>query len=114
MDDFQKANASFARIRETPPDQERSSRMVWAPHFRVVRWQWSFDHVSFGYGEEEMVVQDLTFKVEPGKVLGLLGRTGSGKTTLTRLLFACTIRRRGRFAWGRRICARRGSRICAR
>lgn len=34
-----------------------------------------------------MVIQNLSFKVEPGEVLGLLGRTGSGKTTLTRLLF---------------------------
>jgi ABC-type multidrug transport system fused ATPase/permease subunit len=33
------------------------------------------------------VLHDVTFTLEPGKVLGLLGRTGSGKTTLTRLLF---------------------------
>jgi ABC-type multidrug transport system fused ATPase/permease subunit len=46
-----------------------------------------FDHVRFGYGEEEMVLSDLTFRLAPGRVLGLLGRTGSGKTTLTRLLF---------------------------
>ncbi len=34
-----------------------------------------------------LVVRDISFRLEPGKVLGLLGRTGSGKTTLTRLLF---------------------------
>ena len=45
-----------------------------------------FDHVSFGY-EEDQVLQDITFRLEAGQVLGLLGRTGSGKTTLTRLLF---------------------------
>src|SRR5690606_26651411 len=33
------------------------------------------------------VLHDLSFVLEPGQVLGLLGRTGSGKTTLTRLLF---------------------------
>jgi ATP-binding cassette, subfamily B, bacterial len=35
----------------------------------------------------EIVLQDISFRLEPGKVLGLLGRTGSGKTSLTRLLF---------------------------
>ena len=34
-----------------------------------------------------MVIADLTVQLQPGKVLGLRGRTGSGKTTLTRLLF---------------------------
>jgi ATP-binding cassette, subfamily B, bacterial len=35
----------------------------------------------------EIVLQEISFRLEPGKVLGLLGRTGSGKTSLTRLLF---------------------------
>ena len=35
----------------------------------------------------DMVLQDVSFRLRPGTVLGLLGRTGSGKTTLTRLLF---------------------------
>lgn len=46
-----------------------------------------FDHVKFGYGDDEMVLHDLTFKLAPGRILGLLGRTGSGKTTVTRLIF---------------------------
>lgn len=37
--------------------------------------------------EKEMVLKDISFHLPPGKVVGLLGRTGSGKTTLTRLLF---------------------------
>jgi len=46
-----------------------------------------FDHVTFGYTPAEPVLGDVTFSLESGQVLGLLGRTGSGKTTLTRLLF---------------------------
>src|SRR5262249_44189422 len=42
--------------------------------------------VSFSYGEGEPVLRDITFTIEPGTVVGLLGRTGSGKTTLARLL----------------------------
>ena len=43
------------------------------------------DAVSFGY-DEDLVLHDLSLRVAPGRVLGILGRTGSGKTTLARLL----------------------------
>jgi ATP-binding cassette subfamily B protein len=44
------------------------------------------DGVSFAYGAEP-VLRDVSCRVGPGEVLGVLGRTGSGKTTLARLLF---------------------------
>lgn len=47
----------------------------------------AFDGVSFAYNGSEPVLSDLTFRLAPGSVLGLLGRTGSGKTTLARLVF---------------------------
>lgn len=46
-----------------------------------------FDKVVFSYTGDEVVLKDVSFQLEPGKSLGLLGRTGSGKTTITRLLF---------------------------
>ncbi len=36
---------------------------------------------------KELVLHDISFRLRPGTVLGLLGRTGSGKTTLTRLIY---------------------------
>jgi ATP-binding cassette subfamily B protein len=47
----------------------------------------SFEHVSFHYEADEPVLNEVTFRLQPGKILGLLGRTGSGKTTLARLVF---------------------------
>jgi ATP-binding cassette subfamily B protein len=62
----------------------------------------AFESVSFAYAREDRepedeeeplpaedgrVLKDVSFRLEPGRVLGLLGRTGSGKTTLARLLF---------------------------
>lgn len=38
-------------------------------------------------GEKDLVLQGISFRLEPGRILGLLGRTGSGKTTMTRLIF---------------------------
>jgi len=47
----------------------------------------TFDNVTFSYDDGDPVLQELSFHLEPGRVLGLLGRTGSGKTTLARLIF---------------------------
>jgi ATP-binding cassette subfamily B protein len=46
------------------------------------------DDVSFRYEDdpETPILNDITFQLKPGRVLGLLGRTGSGKSTLSRLL----------------------------
>ena len=43
------------------------------------------DRVSFAY-ETEPVLREVSIRLAPGRVLGILGRTGSGKTTLARLL----------------------------
>ena len=47
----------------------------------------TFEGVSFAYQTGEPVLKNLSFQLKPGSVLGLLGRTGCGKTTLTRLMF---------------------------
>jgi len=47
----------------------------------------TFDDVTFSYNGNDSVLNDLSFDLKPGSVLGLLGRTGSGKTTLARLIF---------------------------
>ena len=47
----------------------------------------AFADVTFGYVPEEPVLRHVTFRLNRGHVLGILGRTGSGKTTLTRLLY---------------------------
>src|SRR4051812_17261218 len=44
------------------------------------------EDVTFAYGSEA-VLRDVTIHLQPGEILGLLGRTGSGKTTISRLLF---------------------------
>jgi ATP-binding cassette subfamily B multidrug efflux pump len=45
-----------------------------------------FEHVRFGYGKAEAVMDDFTLTVRPGEKIGLIGRSGAGKSTLVNLL----------------------------
>ncbi len=86
LKDLQKATAGIGRVRELfaiQPDIEDGTGVTYPTGAHSIE----FEGVSFGYGDEEMVLREITFRLEPGRTLGLLGRTGSGKTTITRLLF---------------------------
>ena len=85
LKDLQKAGAGLVRVQELlaiPVDIVDGQGSGFPRGALAV----SFDDVSFGYGDEEMVMHALSMDLKPGTVLGLLGRTGSGKTTLARLL----------------------------
>src|SRR6478672_11852646 len=45
-----------------------------------------FDHVWFAYNDEDWVLKDVSFTVQSGQSVALVGHTGSGKTTITNLL----------------------------
>lgn len=46
----------------------------------------SFEHVQFGYKEDEIIIKDFTLTVKPGQRVAIVGPTGAGKTTLVKLL----------------------------
>lgn len=45
-----------------------------------------FDKVSFGYIGDQQVVHDVSFEVRPGQTVAIVGQTGAGKTTMTKLI----------------------------
>lgn len=51
-----------------------------------VRGAISFDRVSFGYDQNRPVLHEVSFDIEPGQVVGIVGPTGSGKSTVLSLL----------------------------
>ncbi|HWE63669.1 MAG TPA: ABC transporter ATP-binding protein [Chloroflexota bacterium] len=85
LDDFQKASAGIARIGELFGTQSALDDGGDGA-LPVGALAVEFRDVTFGYGDDAPVLQDLSFRIEPGTVLGLLGRTGSGKSTIARLL----------------------------
>jgi ATP-binding cassette, subfamily B, bacterial len=94
LDDLQRATAGIERVSELIRIQsavrDGAAVLPDAPRSALAL---RFHDVSFGYDDNDSpednapVLQHVSFELAPGKVLGLLGRTGSGKTTLTRLLF---------------------------
>ena len=50
------------------------------------RGQVEFDKVGFAYRDNHRVLEDVSFSVEPGETVAVVGHTGAGKTTLTNLL----------------------------
>jgi ATP-binding cassette, subfamily B, bacterial len=85
LQELQKASASVERVQEllrTP------SRLAEGPGAALPAGALAVAcaGVTFSYDGDEPALRDLTFDLAPGQTLGLLGRTGSGKTTLARLL----------------------------
>ena len=57
-----------------------------APSLNVTRGEIVFEDVRFGYGRETGVIDGLTLTVKPGEKIGLIGRSGAGKSTVVNLL----------------------------
>ena len=85
MNTFLTASGATLRVREL---MQTESQVLDGPgaSFSDGALSLELERVSFAY-ESEPVLRGVSCCVEPGEVLGLLGRTGSGKTTISRLLF---------------------------
>jgi ABC-type multidrug transport system fused ATPase/permease subunit len=85
VQDLQQADASLGRVEAL---LNTAPRLADGPDIGLPsgRLAVELDGVSFGYAADVPVLRDVSVYLEPGRVLGVVGRTGSGKTTLTRLL----------------------------
>ena len=83
---LQSALAGAERVFEVLDEKEEIEDKEECKELSNVKGNIEFKNVSFGYNDENIVLHDISFKVEEGKSIAIVGATGSGKTTIVNLL----------------------------
>ncbi|HEX6972169.1 MAG TPA: ABC transporter ATP-binding protein, partial [Limnochordia bacterium] len=82
---FQRAASSAERVFEVL-DAEPEQTPTRARPMPPIRGTVEFRHVTFGYEPGEPVLKDVSFTAEPGEMIGLVGHSGAGKSTVINLI----------------------------
>ena len=82
----QSGTASAERVFELLDQEEQEPDAEDAPALRDGRGVIEFQNVAFSYSPDKPLIRDLSFRVEPGQTVAIVGPTGAGKTTLVNLL----------------------------
>src|SRR5712691_1539665 len=83
---IQSAMASAERIFELLDEQEEVPESEDAKVIEHPEGAVQFEHVRFGYTEDNILMEDMNIDVRPGQMIAIVGPTGAGKTTLVNLL----------------------------
>ncbi len=82
----QSGTASAERVFQLLDEPEQEADDDDAPKPLDGRGVIEFEHVAFSYSPDKPLIRDLSFRVEPGQTVAIVGPTGAGKTTLVNLL----------------------------
>ncbi|MEH7375520.1 ABC transporter ATP-binding protein [Neobacillus drentensis] len=83
---IQSTIASAERVFEILDETEEVPEAVAAKVISTPRGEVTFEHVTFGYEENEILIEDMQIDVKSGQTVAIVGPTGAGKTTLINLL----------------------------
>ena len=83
---IQSSMASAERLFEILDEQEEVPEAAGAKVIEHPEGAVQFEHVRFGYSEDNILMQDMNIDVKPGQMIAIVGPTGAGKTTLVNLL----------------------------
>ena len=83
--EFSSAIASLKKIKKIYEEHSTLLENDKPMHVNSIKGNVEFEHVSLKFGEKE-ILKDISFKLESGKTLGIMGQTGSGKSTIVNLI----------------------------
>ena len=84
---MQSAAAASERVFEFLEEEEEEQTVEHPVTLeKGVEGQVTFEHVSFGYRPDQIIIKDFSEQVQPGQKIAIVGPTGAGKTTLVKLL----------------------------
>jgi ATP-binding cassette subfamily B protein len=76
----------FERIQEVLQTERHVRDLPRARSAPRFKGKIEFDHVDFGYAEDQLILKDVNFAIEPGQVAAFVGPSGAGKTTIASLV----------------------------
>jgi ATP-binding cassette, subfamily B, bacterial len=85
-DTVSKAAIGYERVQEVLDMESRVHDSPGARRAQRLQGRIEFDHVSFDYGDGATVLNDVSFRIEPGQVAAIVGASGAGKTTIASLI----------------------------
>ena len=86
VNSLQSALASAKRTFELLDDEEEIPDPLKPAVLEGAKGNIAFNHVSFGYNPDYLLMKDISFEAKPGQKIAVVGSTGAGKTTLVNLL----------------------------
>lgn len=86
VNQVQSMTAASERVFEFLEEEEEDQLAKHAVHPDRIQGAVEFDHVRFGYNQDQIIIKDFSADVKPGQKIAIVGPTGAGKTTMVKLL----------------------------
>lgn len=83
---LQSAAAASERVFEFLEEEEEEQTAETDVAIETLKGNVEFDHVTFGYNPEQIIIHDFSAKIKDGQKIAIVGPTGAGKTTMVKLL----------------------------
>lgn len=86
LSDFQDGMVAGSRVLAIMDDKTYAPRQHPRANLKIQKGKIEFRHVTFSYDGKKTVLKDVSFTVQPGQLVALVGETGSGKTSIVNIL----------------------------